>query len=93
MKRKTLRRKSERAPMGITSTYDKEVENVMAERVVRGRDNHPSHEYLVKWKGLSESEASWELLIMYELESAEWALEKPNNIHIVDGSSSKPKET
>ncbi|KAF3435354.1 hypothetical protein FNV43_RR22443 [Rhamnella rubrinervis] len=42
------RGKSKRTPMGITTTYDKEVESITAERMVREMDNHSSHEYLVK---------------------------------------------
>ena len=59
-KEDTSRGQSKRAPMGITNTYDKDVDYIMADRVVCERSNQPSHEYLVKWKGLPVKEASWE---------------------------------
>ena len=40
--------------------HDKEVEEVLADRVVRHSNQPPTHELLVKWKDLLESEASWE---------------------------------
>ena len=51
---------SRRAPMGIKVQHDKEVEEILADRVVRHSNQPPTHELLVKWKGLPDSEASWE---------------------------------
>eukprot|EP00257_Ricinus_communis_P017580 XP_015576051.1 uncharacterized protein K02A2.6-like [Ricinus communis] len=55
------RGESKRAPTAITTVSEKEAEEVMAHRVIPRRGSHPSYaEYFVKWKGLPESEASWE---------------------------------
>ena len=51
---------SKRAPTAVVTSYDKEVELILADRVIRRRGVPPATEYLVKWKGLPESEASWE---------------------------------
>ena len=48
------------APMGIKVQHDKEVEEVLANRVVQHSNQPPTHELLVKWKDLPKSEASWE---------------------------------
>ncbi|KAE8704058.1 hypothetical protein F3Y22_tig00110461pilonHSYRG00023 [Hibiscus syriacus] len=52
---------SHRAPPVVTKSYDKEVETVLTSRTVRKRGVPPCTEYLIKWKGLPESEATWEL--------------------------------
>ena len=52
---------SKRTPTTSTTSYDNEVEYIIADRVIRRRGVPPTTEYLVKWKGLPESEASWEL--------------------------------
>ncbi|RVX23303.1 hypothetical protein CK203_000917 [Vitis vinifera] len=49
---------SKRAPTAVMTSYDKEVEHIIADRVIRRRGVPPATEYLVKWKGLPESEAS-----------------------------------
>ena len=54
------RGKSSRAPTGIRMEFDKEAEEILADRTVREANNHPRLEYLVKWKGLPDSENSWE---------------------------------
>jgi hypothetical protein len=54
------RGESSRAPTAVVTSYDKEAEYIMADRVIRRRGVPPSTEYLVKWKRLPESEASWE---------------------------------
>ncbi|RVW12104.1 Transposon Tf2-8 polyprotein [Vitis vinifera] len=51
---------SKRAPTAVVTSYDKEVEHIIADRIIRRRGMPPATEYLVKWKGLPESEASWE---------------------------------
>ena len=50
---------SKRAPTTVVTSYDKEVEHVLADRVIRRRGVPPATDYLVKWKRLPESEASW----------------------------------
>ena len=46
--------------MGVTTEYDRIIDTIMAHRSVSSK-GVPSHfEYLVKWQGLPESEASWE---------------------------------
>ncbi|KAE8662634.1 cytochrome P450 78A7-like [Hibiscus syriacus] len=52
---------SHRAPPVVTKSYEKEVETVLTSRTVRKRGVPPRTEYLIKWKGLPESEATWEL--------------------------------
>ena len=46
---------SKRAPTAVVTSY------VLVDRVIRRRGVPPATEYLVKWKGLPKSEASWEL--------------------------------
>ena len=50
---------SKRAPTAVVTSYDKEVEHVLVDRVIRRRGVPPATDYLVKWKRLPESEASW----------------------------------
>ncbi|KAE8708553.1 Detected protein of unknown function [Hibiscus syriacus] len=52
---------SHRAPPVVTKSYDKEVETVFTSRTVRKRGVPPRTEYLIKWRGLPKSEATWEL--------------------------------
>ncbi|KAE8705397.1 cytochrome P450 78A7-like [Hibiscus syriacus] len=54
------RDKSHRAPVGVKVSYENEVEAIHAERAVHRVGHRPRHEYLVQWKGLPESEGSWE---------------------------------
>ena len=54
------RGKSNRAPAGIRTEFDKEAEEIIADRMVHEANNHPRLEYFVKWKGLPDSESSWE---------------------------------
>lgn len=54
------RGESTRAPPAITTSFDKDVEYIMSELVMSKKNYPPSQEYLVKWKGMLESEASWE---------------------------------
>ncbi|RVX03453.1 Transposon Tf2-2 polyprotein [Vitis vinifera] len=51
---------SKRAPTAVVTSYDKKVEHIIADRIIRRRGVPPATEYLVKWKRLPESEASWE---------------------------------
>ncbi|KAL6321527.1 hypothetical protein AAG906_021722 [Vitis piasezkii] len=43
---------SKRAPIVVVTSYDKEVEHAIADRVIRRRGVPPATEYLVKWKRL-----------------------------------------
>ncbi|RVW23473.1 hypothetical protein CK203_098923 [Vitis vinifera] len=51
---------SKRAPTAVVTFYDKEVEHVLVDQVITRRGVPSTTEYLVKWKGLPKSEASWE---------------------------------
>ncbi|KAJ4699844.1 Ty3/gypsy retrotransposon protein [Melia azedarach] len=54
------RGESKRAPTAVVTSFDKEVECILADRRVRKRGVPNYNEYFVKWKGLPESEATWE---------------------------------
>jgi len=54
------RGESHRAPTAVITSYDKEVEEVMAERTIRKRGVPNYRELLVRWKGQPDSEATWE---------------------------------
>ncbi|KAF7807858.1 Transposon Ty3-I Gag-Pol polyprotein [Senna tora] len=50
-----------RAQTAITEVPERDVEEILAHRIVPRRGSHSSYvEYLVKWKGAPDSEASWE---------------------------------
>ena len=49
---------STRAPTAVVTSYDKEVDYIMADRVLRKKNFQPYKEYLVKWKGLPGSGAN-----------------------------------
>ena len=51
---------SKRAPTEVVTSYDKKVEHIIADQVIRRQGVPPAMEYLVKQKGLPESKASWE---------------------------------
>ncbi|KAE8690176.1 hypothetical protein F3Y22_tig00110912pilonHSYRG00073 [Hibiscus syriacus] len=54
------RGKLNRAPVGVNVSSNREVDTIHAERAIHGVGKWPRHEYLVQWKGLPESEGSWE---------------------------------
>ena len=51
---------SKRAPTTIVTSYDKAIELILVDQIIRRQGVPHATKYLVKWKGLSESEASWE---------------------------------
>ncbi|KAH9688170.1 Endonuclease [Citrus sinensis] len=54
------RGESKRAPTTVVTAFDKDVDYIIADRTVSRRGVPAHSEYLVKWKNLPESEATWE---------------------------------
>ena len=54
------RKESRRTPTAIAIVFDKDVDYIITDRIVRRRGVPPYNEYLVKRKNLPESEATWE---------------------------------
>ncbi|RVW98231.1 Transposon Tf2-12 polyprotein [Vitis vinifera] len=82
---------SKRAPPAVVTSYDKEVEHIIADRVIRRRGVPPATEYLVKWKDyqkarLAGSQAR-KLLETPRVGRVWKVLEKPGGIHtMVEGT-------
>ncbi|XP_074362734.1 uncharacterized protein LOC141703010 [Apium graveolens] len=55
-----LRNDLSRVPPLMTKSFEQEVDEVLADQVIRRRGIPPSTQYLVNWKGLPTSEATWE---------------------------------
>ncbi|GJW39869.1 putative nucleotidyltransferase, ribonuclease H [Tanacetum coccineum] len=49
-----------RAPTAVVTSYDREVEEILSDRTIRRREVPGYKEYLIKWRDLPDSEASWE---------------------------------
>ncbi|RVW84215.1 hypothetical protein CK203_045287 [Vitis vinifera] len=72
---------SKRAPTTVVTSYDKEVEYIITNRVIKRRGVPPTTEYLVKWKGLPENEASWEPI------DALWQFQEPIDQFRAEGAT------
>ncbi|GJX68522.1 putative reverse transcriptase domain-containing protein [Tanacetum coccineum] len=51
---------SKRAPIAVVTLYDREVEEILSDRTIWRRGVPSYKEYLIKWRDLPDSKASWE---------------------------------
>lgn len=54
------RRESQRAPLRAKISYDQDVECIIVDWIIWKKYRVSRREYLVQWRGIKESEASWE---------------------------------
>lgn len=54
------RGESNRAPMAVVTSFDRDVEEIIAKRTVRGRVVPTHKQYLVRWKGCPTEDTTWE---------------------------------
>ncbi|KAE8729294.1 40S ribosomal protein S14 [Hibiscus syriacus] len=50
-----------RYEVGVAISYNKEIQDIQAKRVIRRPGHRPRHKYFVLWKGQPECEGSWKL--------------------------------
>ncbi|KAL7093376.1 hypothetical protein ACP275_11G037300 [Erythranthe tilingii] len=81
-KKDPSRGESHRAPPIMTKSYDKEIEEVFARRVKRRRGVPPSIQYLIKWKGRPQSEATWEIM--------EYLWQFQDRLHLFEATRTSP---
>ena len=65
----------------VVTSYDKEVEHIIANRVIRRQGVPPATKYLVKWKGLPKSKANWETT------DALWQFQEPIDRFRAEGAT------
>ncbi|GKB68081.1 2-(3-amino-3-carboxypropyl)histidine synthase subunit 2-like protein [Tanacetum coccineum] len=63
---------SKRAPTVVVTSYDREVEEILSDRTIRRRGVPSYKEYLIKWRDLPDSEASWEAEDLLRLSGILW---------------------
>ncbi|KAL6209652.1 hypothetical protein ACLB2K_020592 [Fragaria x ananassa] len=51
---------SHRTPTTVVTSFNKEVDEILANRVIRHRGVSSYKEYLIKWRGMLNTEANWE---------------------------------